>query len=89
MPQAVVVRKGMDVNDYVAGAGGFSDRANKRQILLVKPNGEVLQSKKSHIAAGDQILVLPKVDSKNLQVLKDISQILYQVAVATKVVLDL
>jgi len=89
MPQAIVARKGMDVDDYITSAGGFSDRANKRQILVVKPNGEVLHAKNNNIAAGDQLLVLPKYETKNLQVLKDISQILYQVAVATKVVLDL
>jgi hypothetical protein len=33
--------------------------------------------------------VLPRFDTKNMQVLKDISQILYQIAVATKVALDL
>ncbi|MBN2427401.1 MAG: polysaccharide biosynthesis/export family protein [Deltaproteobacteria bacterium] len=89
MPQAIVFRPGLDAGDFIDSAGGFSDRANKRQILVVKPNGEVLPASKNHIAAGDHIMVLPKFDSKNLQVFKDISQILYHIAVATKVAFDL
>lgn len=89
IPQAVVWNESLDLKAYVAGAGGYSDRADKKRLLVVKPNGEVLMAKKVNITAGDQILVLPRFDSKNMQVLKDISQILYQVAVAAKVALDL
>jgi protein involved in polysaccharide export with SLBB domain len=89
MPQAVVWNEGLDLKGYVACAGGYSDRADKKRLLVVRPNGEVLLAKETAIAAGDQLLVLPRFDSKNMQVLKDISQILYQVAVAAKVALDL
>lgn len=89
MPQAVVWSGGQDIDDYIAGAGGFSARADKKRVLVVKPNGEILLAKNATTAAGDQILVLPRFDSKNMQVLKDISQILYQIAVAAKVALDL
>ncbi len=89
MPQAVVFNGQKNVKKYVASAGGFSKRADKRHVLVVKPNGEVLRAGDTNIAAGDQVLVLPRFDSKNMQVLKDVSQILYQVAVATKVALDL
>ncbi|NJC88968.1 MAG: polysaccharide export protein [Desulfuromonas sp.] len=89
MPQAIVFRPGQEAADYVAGAGGFSDRADKGSLLVVKPNGEVLPADDTRIAAGDQLLVMPRFDTKNLQLLKDISQILYQIAIATKVVIDL
>jgi len=89
LPQAIVYRPGAKVKDYVASAGGFSDRANKSDLLVVKPNGEVLGDDDTKIAAGDQILVLPRFDTKNMQLLKDLMQILYQIAIATKVVIDL
>lgn len=89
MPQALVWNGYQNLDWYLAGAGGFSERADKRRILVVKPNGEVLRAGNTGIGAGDRILVLPKVETKNLLVLKDISQILYQVAVAAKVALDL
>jgi len=89
IPQAVVYRPGLDAEDYVDSAGGFSFRANKGEMLVVKPNGEVLKEGDTEIAAGDQILVMPRFDTKNMQLLKDIMQVLYQIAVATKIVIDI
>ncbi|MBM9613660.1 polysaccharide biosynthesis/export family protein [Desulfobulbus rhabdoformis] len=89
IPQAVIWSSEFDVDDYVAGAGGFSDRADKNRLLVVKPNGAVLLAQNTDIKAGDRILVLPRFDSKNMQVFKDISQILYQIAVAAKVAIDM
>ncbi len=89
MPQSVVYRKGNNVRDYIAVAGGFSHRADKKHVLVAKPNGEVLESGDTTVLAGDHIMVLPRFDTKNLQLVKDISQILYQIAIATSVVLDL
>jgi hypothetical protein len=89
MPKALVFNGQKDVDDYVDNAGGFSTRADTRHILVVKPNGEVFRSGDTDVAAGDQILVLPLIDTKNMQVAKDITQILYQIAIATSVVLGL
>ena len=63
------------------------------KVLLVKANGSVIQHNGSFyftspkIEAGDSILVLGKTDTKNLLLAKDITQILYQVAVGAAVVL--
>ena len=76
------------MDDYIKSAGGFSNRADTSNILVVHPDGEVTPRAKS-VQPGDQILVLPRVDSKNMQAVKEVSQILYQVAVACKVILDL
>jgi hypothetical protein len=48
-------------------------------------------TKKSHgkIRAGDEIMVLPKVDTKSLEIGRAITQILYQIAVSAKVLLTL
>ena len=88
MPQAVVYSEGKNSRDYIAVAGGFSHRADKRHILVAKPNGEIISAADTNIAPGDHIMVLPKFHTKNLQTLKDVSQILYQIAIATKVVFD-
>ena len=44
---------------------------------------------RTKLQAGDEVLVLPKANVKSLQVSKDITQILYQIAIAARVVLDL
>ena len=88
MPQAIVWNKDKDMDDYIKGAGGFSNRADESNLIVVHPSGEVIPRAKE-VLPGDQVLVLPRVESKNLQAVKDISQVLYQVAVACKVILDL
>ena len=88
MPQAIVWNKKKDMDDYIKGAGGFSNRADTSNLIVIHQSGEVLPHAKD-VLPGDQVLVLPRVESKNLQAVKDISQVLYQVAIACKVILDL
>jgi protein involved in polysaccharide export with SLBB domain len=96
MPQAIVYNPNATIRDYVAWAGGFSERANDERIAVVRANGLTvffdnkniwtIDVNKQTLKAGDQILVLPKIDTKLLQAVKDITQIVYQVAIAANVV---
>lgn len=85
IPQAVVYNQNATVDDYIAWSGGFTERAEDQRIAIVRANGLVEFDSGSPIQAGDQILVLPKVDSKTMQSVKDITQIIYQIAVAANV----
>lgn len=89
IPQAVVYNPNATIDDYVAWAGGFSDRANDKRIAIVHANGLVDFTEGAKIQQGDEIMVLPKVNPKSIQSIKDMTQIIYQVAVAAKVALDL
>lgn len=89
MPQAVVYTPGMSVEDYIEQAGGFTPRANDDGILVAHRNGAVIPADDAKLRAGDEIIVLPRAPTSNLELAKSITQILYQVAVATKVALDL
>ena len=82
MPQAVVYNENATVEDYIAWAGGYSERANYEQIMVIHQNGMVELNAKGPLKAGDQILVLPRVDAKIMQAVKDMTQIIYQIAVA-------
>jgi hypothetical protein len=81
------------VSDYIAMAGDFGPRADKDRVLVIHQNGQVVKCdssrmlKKLKVQKGDAILVMPKLDSKNMQVIQGITQILYQIAVATGVLL--
>jgi protein involved in polysaccharide export with SLBB domain len=86
MPQAIVFNPNATIDDYVAWAGGFTDRAEDERISIVRANGVVIFDKEAEIKRGDQILVLPKIETKTMQAVKDITQIIYQVAVAANVV---
>ena len=89
LPKTVAFERGMSLDDYLAAAGGVSSRANDEQILVVKQNGEVGLCESLGIEPGDRIMVLPKIDTKGILVANDIMQIIYQIAVATKVMVDL
>ncbi|HHV8638612.1 TPA: polysaccharide biosynthesis/export family protein [Escherichia coli] len=88
IPQAVVYNKNASLEDYVAWAGGYTDRANDKRIAVVHANGLMEFKDGGDVMPGDQILVMPKVDSKMMQSIKDITQVIYQVAVAANVVLN-
>ena len=89
IPTAVTWEKSLSLKEYLSGAGVLSDRADADNILIVGLNGEVAHAKGQPIEPGDRILVMPKFDSKNLQLVKDVTQVLYQMAVAVKVAVGL
>lgn len=89
MPKSVAFEQGMTLDDYLAAAGGVSERADEKHILVAKQNGEVGLAEHLGVNAGDRILVLPKMDTKSLLLAKDLMTIVYQIAVATKVAIDI
>lgn len=70
-------------------AGRFTDCADLENVLVARMNGEVGPIAELGVHAGDRILVMLRVDTKNLELAKGITQILYQIAVATKVAVGL
>lgn len=96
-PNATVHKDNLSVLDYVSMSGGFTQRADDSRVILRKPDGSVSELKgralkKSggkYVSSGDEILVLPAVDTKNLQYTKDIFQIVYQLALSAGVVLSI
>ena len=89
IPNAVVYGKNLSMKDYVASAGGFTDRADADNILVVHPNGEIQKATATALQPGDMVMVMPRYDSKSFQIFKDIMQVLYQIAIATKVVISM
>jgi len=95
LPNAQTYVEDYSVDDYINSCGGFSPRANREKVLLVKKNGKVLTYNATSwwdrvplkVEAGDSILVLGRVDSKNIQITSSITQIIYQIAVSAAVVL--
>lgn len=88
MTHAGVHEEGLTAAAYIEAAGGYTDRADTGKIILIHANAEVeMASTDVVVYPGDEILVPPRVDSKTLQNAVDITQIIYQVAVAAGVVL--
>jgi protein involved in polysaccharide export with SLBB domain len=89
LPRAVVIKDKAKVSDYVMMAGGYTERALKDDYIIIRPNGDALRGKNVEVSAGDRLLVLPRVDSKNMQTAKDLVQILYQIAVGAGVLVKI
>lgn len=93
IPGAFVYLDKKDLKYYIDLAGGYSKRADVGRVLVINNSGKASKYNgrwnSADIKAGDSILVLPKVDTQNLQIFGMLTQILYQIAIATNVVLNL
>lgn len=86
-PNAVEWQSGMTTNDYISHVGGYTQKADNSKIVVIHQNGKAeLAEGGTKIAAGDELMVLPKVRSKSIEIARGITQILYQMAVAAKVI---
>jgi protein involved in polysaccharide export with SLBB domain len=93
-PTAIAYENKMSINDFIAKAGGLVSDIDDMNILIMHPNGSFINVNdelKNHqtISPGDEIFVLAKPDKKGLQMTKDITQIMYQIAVSAAVILAL
>ena len=88
-PTAVAYDSRSTVGDYVELAGGTIQRRGDVRILLLRQDGTFVESDRAQPAPGDEILVVPTVGAKNMEVARGISQILFQIAVVARVALDL
>ena len=88
-PNGIEFQKNQTAKDYIEKVGGFSQKSNKSKVIVMSQNGRAeLVKKGQKIQQGDEILVLPKAQTKGIELTRGITQILYQLAVAAKVALD-
>ena len=88
-PNALVFDPGASADDYVVRAGGFNQGADKARVVVVRQDGSVLNARDAGLQPGDEIMVLPKIETKNVEITRGITQIVYQIAVAAKVLFGL
>lgn len=86
-PAAIIYQPKMSVIDYVQNAGGYSYRADKDKAIIIHQNGQVSNDLYAHITPGDKIVILPRVDSKDLQAVMDLTTVIYQIGVAASAIL--
>lgn len=89
-PNAVAYSQGMTLEQYIQSAGGFTQNADNSRIIVAHRDGSFTEGDEDmELRAGDQVMVLPRVDVKQRQIWKDLTQIIYQIAVGAKIVFDL
>ena len=89
-PNALTWREGLRAVDYINQVGGYTQSSNKSRIVVIRQNGEAELVRPSvQLQQGDEIMVLPKVQTKQIEVARGLTAILFQIAIATKTILDL
>ncbi|MDC7710850.1 polysaccharide biosynthesis/export family protein [Vogesella indigofera] len=89
-PNAISWQNGQNAGDYIEQVGGFTQGSDTSKVIIIRQNGEAVQAgRRSDVVAGDEIMVLPKIESKSIEVTRGISTILYQIAIAAKVIIGL
>lgn len=77
----------LTVGDYIAKSGGLDDNADPENILVMHQNGETSVVNTTYrVQSGDEIMVLPKVKTRRVEIARGIAQVIYQLAVATGVI---
>jgi len=90
MSQAVMFEKDLTAEEYIEAAGGYTDRADSDKVIIVHADASVeIGDPDMTVQPGDEILVPPRVDSKVVQNVLDVTQVIYQIAIAAAVVLAL
>lgn len=83
-PNTLVYSQGATIDDYIDRVGGPTQRADRSNVMLVKPNGVVMADKGTP-GPGDEIMVFPKIQTKFIEVARGITSVLYQLAISAGV----
>jgi polysaccharide export outer membrane protein len=96
VPSSHIYSSEYRLNEYINAAGGFSLSADDTGVVIIKASGQVvpvrsgrLFSRGVELNPGDTILVPPDLNvnlQRNLTLVTDITQIIYQMAVAVAAV---
>ncbi len=93
-PNTVALEADKSVEDYIETSGGYSQNADTSRIIIAHKDGS-FEDTEAHgwfeastaIRPGDEIMVLPKVDAKYRQLFKEVSTMIYQMALGARVIL--
>ena len=84
-PEAVLWKPGLKREDYIALAGGFSERGKRGHFLIRRANGSFILDKDVPLQPGDELVALPYIDVKYFQIGTDVLSLVYQVAIAASI----
>ncbi len=81
-PAAIPYDSTYTINDYIDRAGGFSDRAKRRGVIVIKGStlNRVKASKVNQIAPGDAIFVPDKIPGQGWRIFRETLMVATQIA---------
>lgn len=98
-PNAIAMDSDKTAEDYIEMAGGYSQDSDLARVIIAHRDGSFEDIEENsawykfgfgsdvEIRPGDKIMVLPQVDGKARQVFKELTQMIYQIALAAGVAL--
>ncbi len=90
VPGALAHRKGATIGDYVKDTGGYTTAANTDDFVIRSLDGSARMASESTVPKpGDVIMVVPEVSGYTFQLVKDISTLIFQLALSTATVMKL
>ena len=88
-PNAIVFEPGAGVERYIGAAGGYTQSADQARLVVLRQDGSIVEGAEVALRAGDEIMVMPRIQTKNVEVARGLTQILFQIAVVAKTALGL
>jgi len=96
-PNATSWVNGATADDYIQSVGGLTQGADTSKVVIIAQNGATrvgeispgFFSRGTPIEPGDEIMVLPRIETKSIEVTRALTQILYQIAFTAKVAFGL
>lgn len=98
-PNTIAFDKTLGLDDYIRRAGGYTQSADASRVIVAHRDGSFDEAAGgggffgsndgTAVRAGDEVLVLPKIDVKSRQFWKEMTQIIYQIAVSAKIIFKL
>ncbi len=85
-PRAILWQPNLTAGDYVRQAGGFSPRGAMSTMMIRRASGELVMDTNQQPRPGDELIALPRLDPRALQIVTDFTQIAFQLAVAANAV---
>jgi len=89
VPQALVYETGYTLKDYIDRVGGYTTHADKGKHMILRRNGEVIPVfgtfRGIAIQPGDEIISLPAVPSKSVDVIRMMTDTIFKIASAAAI----
>ncbi len=80
VPQAVNFVPGQSRADYIAEAGGVTQRGRVGQTIIRRLCGQIVLDPKAPVMAGDELIVMPYVETENFVIAQDMLTVFTEIA---------
>jgi protein involved in polysaccharide export with SLBB domain len=82
-PQALKFDPATTRADYIALAGGTTERGQTAKSIIKRLSGRLVLDPNAPLMPGDELIVLPYVETENFVITQDVLSLIYQVAAST------